>query len=403
MLKQMLSNGQKVYQRILKRPVPHAVLSWRYFLPNQSTMVHLHRKTFIRAWHRFPRIVWFLIAIYSYTLWYLFYGWRQVFRVWNKHSQLLCEQNNIPRGQQLAHLMSLTYLHTIPPFFYYSYNLYKYNEDEWLNFVYTHELPHWHQMMSPDISQRSHHLMSNKKDFSIEMSTLGLPSIPTVYAIDRGEEFPFEHLFCKQSLFMKPEQGSRKEGCYAMTYNSKENQYLLEGNEIDKSLSKELIKTLIDNKTLKQSYLIQPLLENHSLFENHNQYEHLFTIRLVTMLNNNVPKTVSAIFELPVEGNFDHVMPITIEITQGVLQDMAEQYSFRYKKIKTQIHSLVDVKLPYWDDVISVAERAHQQFLDIFSIGWDLAITNDGVKLIEGNINYGVAAHQTGGPTLHLS
>ena len=48
---------------------------------------------------------------------------------------------------------------------------------------------------------------------------------------------------------------------------------------------------------------------------------------------------------------------------------------------------MLGYKIPHWDKVISISERAAEHIPEIRIIGWDVAITQDGVQLIEGNHN----------------
>jgi len=56
--------------------------------------------------------------------------------------------------------------------------------------------------------------------------------------------------------------------------------------------------------------------------------------------------------------------------------------------------------LPYWDEVKQVALRAQKSLPGFRSIGWDIAITDEGPLLVEANAGYGIAslqiAHQRG-------
>lgn len=48
---------------------------------------------------------------------------------------------------------------------------------------------------------------------------------------------------------------------------------------------------------------------------------------------------------------------------------------------------LLGFKIPHWKKVIECAINAHKMLPDIQIIGWDIAVTKDGVDLIEGNHN----------------
>lgn len=47
---------------------------------------------------------------------------------------------------------------------------------------------------------------------------------------------------------------------------------------------------------------------------------------------------------------------------------------------------LAGFPIPRWSDACDLARRAAYAFLPVRSVGWDVGITDDGVKLIEGNI-----------------
>lgn len=44
-------------------------------------------------------------------------------------------------------------------------------------------------------------------------------------------------------------------------------------------------------------------------------------------------------------------------------------------------------KIPHWDEVVAISKRAAECLPEIRFIGWDVAIGEDGVQLIEGNHN----------------
>jgi hypothetical protein len=397
----MTNRFSQIYHQIIKRKAPHAILSWRYLLPKQNHMVYLHRRVFLQAWGSYPRVVWCLIALYSFTLWYLFHSWREVFRAWKKFSPALLDQAHISRSRQALDLAMLAIFHSTPPAFYYSYHLYRYPEKKWLNFIYTHELPHWHAVLSPNISARSKHLMAHKQDFALEMAAQGLPSIPVFFEKRQDEIIPKEHLFNQQSVFIKPDCGSRKEGCYALCYRPETREYRLQGDNDVNISNQEKILSFVDSHTRSKHYLLQPLLENNALLTLHFQTNELIVMRLATSIRKGVPKIICAELQVPVESQFCVVDSFTVDIKNGSLREEGP-YLMATKIPAQRLKSLSRFDVPLWLEMVSSAEKAHQSFLDIQSIGWDLAITPDGIKIIEGNLNWGVAVHQRQGYVLQM-
>ena len=46
---------------------------------------------------------------------------------------------------------------------------------------------------------------------------------------------------------------------------------------------------------------------------------------------------------------------------------------------------IVGTRVPYWDEVVSLCLRAHNEFPPLAVIGWDVAVTRDGPMFVEGN------------------
>jgi hypothetical protein len=51
-------------------------------------------------------------------------------------------------------------------------------------------------------------------------------------------------------------------------------------------------------------------------------------------------------------------------------------------------------KIPYYEEAVALAKRCMDSFYGLKSVGWDVAITTDGPVIIEGNDDWGLAAHQ---------
>ncbi len=393
---------QQFQQRIVLRKQPHAVLSWRYLLPGQSLAVRQHKAAFKQAWPRFPRPVWWMIALYSYTLWYFWHSWRQVVRVWLKVRPKQVEPIAIPPWRQALELCWLALAHAIPPIFYYRYQLYRLPEREWLKFIYTHELPHWHQTQSPKISQREHDLITDKFLFAEQMQQQGIPSIPTIKQLKQGDVLLVEQLFQQQDLFIKPVASSQKQGCYELLYQPQEQTYQLQG--IVESRNTTTIIAVLQQELNQQPLLLQPLLCNHPQLAKQLLTRQLVTLRLITVIVNDAVcqqvEVLCATLEIPLQFTDNSVIALPISITDGQTQQARQPLSHLTAEQQQVAHEFSHQQLPGWEQAVKTAQKAHLLFPNIKTIGWDLAITDQGIVLIEGNFNWGVAVHQQGGQPL---
>ena len=125
-------------------------------------------------------------------IWFGWQSWRQVFRTWSNLSPKLYEKLGTPRSLQLYDLLQLALGHGIPPVYYYRFRLFQQPPRKWLDFIYSHELPHWHTIMAEmgtteaataAITERE--LIGDKIAFAKEMSKHRIATIPTGTVIPR--------------------------------------------------------------------------------------------------------------------------------------------------------------------------------------------------------------------------
>ncbi|MEE9338384.1 MAG: sugar-transfer associated ATP-grasp domain-containing protein [Methylococcaceae bacterium] len=371
-------------------------MSWRFLLPNQSWTVQLHRQVLLRAWPLLPRWVWGLIVIYSSSSWLLWHGWRQIYRNFQKHSKTVLTRDTITAAQQLSGLLKAAYLHGIPAHAYYQFKLYYYPDKHWLDFVYTHELPHWHQTLSPQISVKTQLLLSDKAEFSKRLTECDLSTVETLRILKRGQHLDTQDLFTGQSCFLKPNIGSRGEGCLILNYCPEFARYRLVGDKIGQDIQQPtLIIDYIVQQVQQRDYLIQPLLTNHPLIQQYSPTETLVTLRLIsTCAQNQQPTVVSALLEIPAPEQEKGWWLIAVDCETGCFIDSSDCWFKPSPAFIQTLHSMATQAIPFWSETVTLCIKAHYLCADIISIGWDVVITPDGVQLLEGNINWGIAQHQ---------
>lgn len=148
-------------------------------------------------------------------------------------------------------------------------------------------------------------------------------------------------------------------------------------------------------------YIIQEVLKNNK--DIGNIYDgSLNTVRIVTFFNKNDFYVLSSIFRCGTSttGKVDNISSGGLYVginVDGTL--MKYGYYNIYEKGKITKHPDTETvfegyKLPLYDKVVSLALRAHSFFPFMPNIGWDIAVTENGVVLIEANFEWGSGVMQ---------
>lgn len=379
-----------VFQKILARRIPHTLVGWSFVCPSGSPGIFLHREIFAHAWPSLPRLLYFAIATYSLLLWYGFWSWHTLIRCYSIHVERTVRDERVSRRRQLVQLMRAAFGYCIPPRYYYQYRLYAYPAFQWWDFIYDHELPHWHRVLSTARStSRSLRLIVDKAYFAEFMKKLGIQTVTTLAVFERCEA-PNEHfIFSQLNLFFKPRSGSRGEGCFSIAYDPVTDSYLLQSGEICVRERGDIMD-YIREKITQNEYLAQPYLHNHPTIAHVLDTEILATIRMITGVDTVGCVIVSSILEIPNAARRRwSVYPI-----DGASGRVGKS-RILWNMNETEVDRIVGLTLPHWSQAIDLCRKAHAQCRDILTIGWDVAITDNGAVLLEGNTNWGAASHQS--------
>lgn len=374
-------------RQVLLRRLPHCLISWRFLLPGQGMSVRLHRRVMLGAWPVLPRWQWLLIFFYSTILWWLLWGWLALYRNIKSHGNKIAESERVGIGRQLFGLLLATFGHGIAPRDFYRYALYRRPEWQWFDYIYEQELPHWHLLMSSKVGEKSLHLMTDKHDFAQAMAEQGIATVETVALLQRKEEISEQHLFSGRSLFLKPRCGARAKGCMTLDYDPVHASYTLEFGD-DLMEGKSAILECVQDCVASTDYLVQPLLRNASDLAAIAGSEQLVTLRVISALIDAEPRVVFANLEVAEGGPGTAIRMLAIRVEDGIVSNANLASS-------ETLQALTGKRIVQWSEVVNLCIDAHRHFPDLNTIGWDVVIENEGVKLLEGNINWGVTAHQT--------
>lgn len=195
--------------------------------------------------------------------------------------------------------------------------------------------------------------------------------------------------------FCKPINGECGEGIIVLFIDE-------DNNKTGICNGQELPVDVIAEKLSESDYLIQKKIEQHTTISNLYS-KSINTIRLVTVRDINTDEIIVFPSVLRI-GNLGNSVDnfslggivVNINITTGQL----EKYGFmksQYGTVMTHHPStgveFGSVRVPYIKEAVEQAIRFHS-FLNLHSIGWDIAITESGPCFIEGNDNWEIDVQQ---------
>lgn len=167
----------------------------------------------------------------------------------------------------------------------------------------------------------------------------------------------------------------------------------------DLEFSKEDFIKSLDGRRV----IIQNVLEQHEKLKSFGTRS-VNTIRLVTIKGTSGEVFVFSAFlrlgasaESFVDNRATGGLGVGINLNNGTLM----KYGFPHDKfgVKHSEHPYSHVRfegfqLPFWTETIQLVKKAHKQFYELQSIGWDVAITNRGPVLLEGNDDWEISGPQ---------
>jgi hypothetical protein len=167
-------------------------------------------------------------------------------------------------------------------------------------------------------------------------------------------------------------------------------------------LSGDALKTCLEKLSTHGGLLVQPRLLNHDYLAGLSTGG-LCTARLVTVRTpDGKPELVAAMLRMPlgnsVVDNFSAGgIACPIDFRSGVLRGPAVSWtplSAGHDHHLDTAKEIDGVRLPDWDKAIRICIDAHTAFTSCPAIGWDIAFTQDGPVLVEGNLPFGIEITQ---------
>lgn len=247
-------------------------------------------------------------------------------------------------------------------------------------------------------------ILRDKLVFSIFAEGIGVQAAKTLFYSAGGMLYDYKTktetrtiaaaVMENHRLFCKPLDGEEGKGIFIV--EEKDGSLLCDGNPVSED---GLLLRLTSSR-----YLVQTFISQHKLMgQLHPQS--INTIRLVTArgLKDGKIHILPSILrigtgESVVDNTSQGGVAVGIDIETGYLK----KYGF-YKPqygLKTDIHPdskirFEEFQIPYFDEVKRKAVYFHSMLPQVHSVGWDIAVGEDGPIFVEGNDNWEINGPQS--------
>jgi len=295
---------------------------------------------------------------------------------------------------QLVGCVAFTASFRACPSSYFDYRLFL--KERWPlrgDYLYYDELWLLLAWLNSELGPRDAADLSDKRKFYARASRVGLPVIPVLAEFDAGvilhnrppRELP------AADLFSKPADRWHGEGARVWLRQA-DGSY--SGDPGSRHTAAELYETL-RSQSFEHPLILQPRVANHSELQPLSG-KGLSTVRVVTLRDTDGAIAAAlACFRMPVGSlvadNFaSGGLACRVALEDGRLGLAVFKSDTRALAAHPDSDAIVAGRvLPHWSAVKQLAVAAHEEFKSLPSIGWDIAITESGPVIVEGNSEWG--------------
>ncbi len=386
---------------ILRRALPHGIISWRYLLPRPSQKVRIHRTLWLRGRHPDLQIPFFLIVEFLLWMrWVLFSCWRSSIRAVAHRGRAVAEQEGIGRVTQLGHLLRLGLCHCIPPGEAYAFRLYhrEARRNFW-DYVFIHEVKAFHRWRGARSGETPASLAMLQDKFRLAefLGARGVPMATALGTAPRGGVFdPTPYLQTRSRIFCKPNRGSAGRDAFVIERRGVDIDIFAAKNGV---MTKRFSLDCLKRAMARDDFLIQPFLENNPDFAGLCTTEDVVTLRVITEIHPaRGMECYCATLEIPnlSDGALKGHIMLPIEVSSGRIASfpgrLPPEIQLNYDAVFDRIGNQT---VPFWDSIMESAFRAHRCFPDIYAVAWDYVVTPAGPVMLEGNTGWGATTPQT--------
>lgn len=159
------------------------------------------------------------------------------------------------------------------------------------------------------------------------------------------------------------------------------------------------MKALYEDLMSRPKYIVEECVQQHPVMA--AVYEgSVNTVRIITLLDNDIFVPVFALVRFGRYGNNDNFKTggvlAGVDLKTGlVFTDAVDKDGNVYSAHPVSNIPFKGLQIPYWNEVLRITENALRAKDHINYVGWDVAICEDKVVIIEGNTRPGFTGYQS--------
>jgi hypothetical protein len=379
--------GKKYKTHVINCPPP--ALMWKMFRPVHSNGEFMFRAICRALWRE--RSAWDRIKLGLALL-----SWPPLFALsstWSTrlNRRMVREKTGKSTLRQLGEQIYASWMWGCLPPWYYMFELYlpeRFAQGQ----HYVHRFMTtggFYRMLTPNSVPLKDTLLANKFQFA-KLCRDNAITIPEDYVVSSPKKPAKVTDFPHTDVFVKPLDQSGGSG--AQAWDAVDGGLMQSVTTGEKLTASELIARL---STTHRTFIIQKRLKNHDAIRDLSNGA-LATVRLMTLVNEHgVYEATQAAYRMAIGSNrlVDNFhaggIVAKIDVATGVLGPASDiglrpdiGWCSKHPDTGAQIEGR---QLPFWAETVALACRAHAAFAPRVIVGWDIAITNDGPVIVEGN------------------
>lgn len=198
-----------------------------------------------------------------------------------------------------------------------------------------------------------------------------------------GEEAFVDFLKRQQKIVIKPDRGSLGKGLDVVQYT-------------DDQAARKYFKSI----TAKRPMICEEFIRQHSVLSALNPAS-VNTIRVASLLQDGEVEILAAVLKTGAGNDAitDNLslggIGAQIDIATGIVCTYGRDFNFHsYAYHPTSGVPILGLQIPHWEQAVELIKTAHKRLPQCMFYGWDIAITETGVDIVEANSKPGTRIMQ---------